>query len=116
MSPTTTRLKMKTNITLTDSVTRGPWPPMSVWFDAGAAGPEETKRIIKRNCKRFAREALGAEKTPNGSQTDPDRVTKEVEDAAKLEVACIKTWVEEEDTRDSIMERHRVLFGPNGRG
>ena len=56
----------------------------------------------RRNCARFAREAIGTSET---TQTDPDSVTGEVDDAARLEIASVKTWVHEEDLSKSLALR-----------
>ena len=37
---------------------------------------------------------------PVVSQTGPKDVTDEVRDAARLELACVRTWVDEDDTRE----------------
>jgi hypothetical protein len=47
----------------------------------------------QRNTKHFTREAFGAERTPVVSQTGPDNETGKVRDAARLELACVRTWV-----------------------
>jgi hypothetical protein len=52
--------------------------------------------------ERFAREAIRTEQSPVVSQTAPDDVTDDARDAARLELACVKTWVKEEDTRESV--------------
>jgi hypothetical protein len=41
------------------------------------------------------------------SQTTPDDVTDDARDAARLELACVRTWVKEEDTRESVRETTR---------
>jgi hypothetical protein len=58
----------------------------------------------RRNTERFTREAIRTERTPVVSQTGPDDVTDEARDAARLELACVRTWVNEEDTRESVRE------------
>ena len=55
----------------------------------------------QRSSNSFARRVIRVERAPNTSQTVPNDVTGEVEDAARLELACVKTWVGEEDTRES---------------
>ena len=61
----------------------------------------------QRNTERFTREAFGAERTPVVSQTGPDDETGKVRDAAVLELACVRTWVDEEETRESVRETKR---------
>ena len=56
----------------------------------------------QRQTERFAREAIRTEQSPMVSQTAPDDVTDDARDAARLELACVKTWVKEEDTRESV--------------
>ena len=51
-----------------------------------------------KNTECFTREAIGAKRTPVVSQTGPDNVTGEVRDPARLELACVRTWVDEEET------------------
>ena len=57
-----------------------------------------------RNTERFTREASKAKQTPVVSQTEPDDVIDENRDAARLELACVRTWVDKEDTRESMKE------------
>ena len=61
----------------------------------------------RRQTKRFAREATRTERTPVVPQTAPDEATDEARDVARLELACIRTWVKEEDARGSIRETTR---------
>jgi hypothetical protein len=46
------------------------------------------------------------------SQTAPDDVMDDARDAARLELACVKRWVKEEDTRESV--RATTRFPHNG--
>ena len=66
----------------------------------------------RRQTERFAREAIRTEQSPMVSQTAPDDVTDDARDAARLELACVKTWVKEEDTRESV--RATTRFSHNG--
>jgi hypothetical protein len=66
----------------------------------------------RRHTERFAREAIRTEQSPVVSQTAPDDVTDDARDAARLELACVKTWVKEEDTRESV--RATTRFPHNG--
>jgi hypothetical protein len=66
----------------------------------------------QRHTERFAREAIRTEQSPVVSQTAPDDVMDDARDAARLELACVKTWVKEEDTRESV--RATTRFPHNG--
>jgi V8-like Glu-specific endopeptidase len=61
----------------------------------------------RRHTERFAREAIRTEQTPVVSQTAPEYVRDDARDAARLELACVRTWVKEEDTRESVRETTR---------